>query len=127
MCCWSVGLAQREIEAAGFSTITLSPIPDLTGAVSVPRLAAIEYPLGRTFGQPGDQDGQLAVLRATLHALETLDRPGSIASLPFTWPEPPGEAQLHPLQEPTIVSYLKRHPWDLPRLLRRNVPDQVSL
>ena len=43
------------IEAAGISTITLSSIPDLTGAVSVPRLAAIEYPLGYLFGQPGDQ------------------------------------------------------------------------
>lgn len=122
MCCWSVGLAQREIEAAGFSTIILSPIPDLTAAVSVPRLAAIEYPLGRTFGQPGDRDGQLGVLRATLRLLETLDRPGCRVDLPFTWPEPPDQVQNHPPVEPPIVSYLKRHPWDLPRLLRRRSP-----
>ncbi len=123
MCCWSVGLAQREIEAAGFSTIILTPIPDLTGSVSVPRMAAIEYPLGRTFGQPGDREGQMAVLRSTLRALETLNRPGSVENLPFPWPEPPDKVQGHPLQEPPIVSYLKRHPWDLPRLLRRDVPD----
>ncbi len=122
MCCWSVGLAQREIEAAGFSTITLSSIPDLTGAVSVPRLAAIEYPLGCAFGQPGDREGQLAVLRSTLGAFETLDRPGGKVCLPFTWPEPPEKVQNHPPVAPPIVSYLKRHPWDLPRLLKRDPP-----
>ena len=117
-----MGLAQREIEAAGFSTIILTPIPDLTCSVSVPRTAAIEYPLGRTFGQPGDRAGQLAVLRATLQALATLDTPGSMTCLPFEWPESPKEAKSHPPQEPPIASHLRRHPWDLPRLLRRNVP-----
>jgi hypothetical protein len=110
------------IEAAGISTITLTPIPDLTCSVSVPRIAAIEYPLGRTLGQPGDRAGQTAVLRATLHALETLDRPGSVECLPFVWPESPKETRTAPPQEPPIAGYLKRHPWDLPRLLWRNVP-----
>ena len=44
------------------ATITLSNIPDLTAAVSTPRVAAIEYPFGRTVGQPGGSAGQLAVL-----------------------------------------------------------------
>jgi hypothetical protein len=72
VCCWSVGLVQREIEAAGFTTITLTPLPDLTASVSVPRLAAIEYPLGRTLGQSCDAAGQMAVLEATLQALESI-------------------------------------------------------
>ncbi len=85
-------------------------------------MAAIEYPLCRTFGQPGDQEGQRAVLRATLKALEELNTPGGVTYLPFTWPELPGKAQTHPQQEPPIVSHLKRHPWELPRLLKREVP-----
>jgi hypothetical protein len=85
-------------------------------------MAAIEYPLGRTFGQPGDAEGQMAVLRAALHALETIEHPGGVECLPFTWTEPPNKVHDHPVQEPPIVSYLKRHPWDLPRLLRRDVP-----
>lgn len=117
-----MGLAQREIEDAGFSTITLTPIPELTGSVSVPRMAAIEYPLGRTFGQPGDHAGQLAVLRSTLRALEGINHPGNVECLPFTWPEKPNQVQGHPQQEPPIVSYLKRHPWDLPKLIKREVP-----
>jgi hypothetical protein len=122
VCCWSVGLAQREIEAAGFTTLTLTSIPDLTGAVSVPRMAAIEYPLGRPFGQPGDHAGQMRVLRATFEALENIDQPGGCVHLPFEWPEPPDKVQSHLPAPPPIVGYLKTHPWDLPRLLRRNAP-----
>ena len=40
------------MEAAGISTITLSSIADLTSAVSVPRLAAIEHPLVHILGHP---------------------------------------------------------------------------
>ena len=80
-----MGLVQREIEAAGFTTIILSPIADLTASLSVPRVAAIEYPCGRTFGQPGDAAGQMAVLRATLDALAAIDAPGAVVNLPFEW------------------------------------------
>jgi hypothetical protein len=117
-----VGLVQREIEAAGFTTITLSPVPDLTAAVSVPRLAAIEYPLGRTLGQPGDAAGQMAVLRATLAALVTIQAPGVVVHLPFEWSEPPKLVRNHPPEDPPIARYLARNPWFLPRLLARNVP-----
>jgi hypothetical protein len=98
VCCWSVGLVQREIEAAGFTTITLTPVPDLTASVSVPRLAAIEYPLGRTLGQPCDAAGQTAV------------------------PEAPKAVHNHPPVDPPIARYLARNPWFLPRLLTRSVP-----
>jgi len=77
-----VGLVQREIEAAGIATVTLSNIPDLTAAVGVPRVAAIEYPQGQLFGSPGDTDGQAAVLRAALSLVNELDRPG-VVDLPF--------------------------------------------
>jgi hypothetical protein len=113
---------QREIEAAGFTTITLSPVPDLTASVSVPRIAAIEYPLGRTLGQPGDAAGQMDVLRATLAALRAIEVPGGIVELPFKWPEPPSQVHNDPPVAPPIARYLARHPWFLPRLLSRNVP-----
>lgn len=117
-----MGLAQREIEAAGFTTITLSPVPDLTASVSAPRIAAIEYPLGRALGQPGDKEGQTAVLRATLAALQTIQAPGEVVHLPFEWPEPPKQVKNEPPEAPPIARYLARNPWFLPRLLARNVP-----
>jgi hypothetical protein len=114
---------QRELEAAGLTTISLTPVPDLTASVSVPRIAAIEYPLGRTLGQPCDAAGQMAVLEATLQALETIQAPGEIVHLPFEWPEAPKEVLRQRQREnPPIARYLARNPWFLPRLLTRNVP-----
>jgi hypothetical protein len=101
----------------------LSSIADLTASVSVPRLAAIEYPMGRPFGRPDDADGQLAVLRATLQGLEEAHAPGYVKNLPFRWPEPPKQARSEPPEPPPIVGHLTRHIWQLPRLLSRNVPE----
>ena len=117
-----MGLAQRGFEAAGFSTIIVSSIPDLTAAVSVPRLAAIKYPLGYTLGQPNDVQDQTAVLRAVLHSLEAMETPGEVVHLPFEWsgPEKPERPEG---QEPApIVGLIQRHPWQLRRLLTRDVP-----
>lgn len=113
---------QREIEAAGISTITLSSIPDLTSAVSVPRLAAIEYPLGYLLGQPGDRRGQTAVLRAALQAMEEMATPGSVAQLPFEWPASAHRLNAHPPKTPPISRYLMRHPWQIPNLMSRDIP-----
>jgi len=112
---------QRELESAGFTTICLTPVPDLTASVSVPRLAAIEYPLGRTFGQPGDAAGQAAVLEATLQALESIHVPGEIVCLPFEWPEAPENVRNDPPEAPPIARYLARNPWFLPKLLARQL------
>jgi len=104
------------------STITLSSIPDLTAAVSVPRLAAIEHPLGYLLGQPGDQEGQRAVLRSTLHALAEMTKPGSVTHLPFEWPASARRLNARPPEAPPISGYLLRHPWHIPNLLSRDVP-----
>jgi D-proline reductase (dithiol) PrdB len=117
-----VGLVQREIEAAGMSTITLSSIPDLTAAVGVPRLAAIEHPLGYQLGRPGDEEGQRAVLRATLRALAEMKGPGGITHLPFEWPESARRLNAHPPKMPPIAKYLRTHPWHIPKLFSREVP-----
>jgi hypothetical protein len=95
----------------------------LTASVSVPRLAAIEYPLGRTLGQPGDAAGQSAVLEATFQALENIQTPGEVVHLPFEWPEAPKAVRSHPREDPPIARYLARNPWFLPRLLSRNIPN----
>ena len=117
-----MGLVARSIEAAGISTICLSNIPDLTAAVGVPRLAGIEYPFGRTLGRPGDVVGQEAVLRGTFEAVQEMTTPGSVVHLPFKWPESESTEGLHPMEPPPIGTYLKRHPWQLPRLLSRDIP-----
>ena len=104
------------------STITLSSIPDLTSAVSVPRLAAIEHPLGYLLGQPKDQVRQTAILRSTLHALAMMKKPGTVTHLPFEWPAAARRVNAHPSQKPPISKYLLRHPWHIPNLFSRDVP-----
>lgn len=116
---------QRKIEAAGIPTIILSNIPDLTASVSVPRIAAIEYPCGRTLGLPRDVEGQTAVLRDTLHALVEIEKPGEIRHLPYRWPE--SADQKPELKPPPIAEYLKRHPWDLRRLINRDIPEKYHV
>ena len=98
-------------------------MPEVALAVSVPRIAAIEYPLGRTLGQPGDAAGQLAVLRAILTTLESIPTPGGIVHLPFEWPDLPGDKFGEPPSPPPIVGYILRHPWQVTHLLNRDVPE----
>jgi hypothetical protein len=104
------------------TTIALSNIPDLTAAVGVPRMVAIEHPFGRLLGNPGDRERHMAVLRATLFALEGMQMPGEIRHLPFEWEEGDNVAKDHPVSPPPIVGHIIRHPWQLSRLLKRNPP-----
>ena len=118
-----MGLVQREMEAAGLATITLSTIAAFTASVGAPRVAAIEHPQGRPLGQPGDAQGQLAVLRETLAALGRIELPGTVVDLPFEWSEPPREVRSRPRESPPIAKLLKRRPWLYPRLLAGDFPD----
>ena len=111
------------MEQAGLSTVTLSPIPDLTASVGAPRVAAIGHPLGRLFGQPGDAAGQRDVLRAALGVLETAETPGAVIDLPFEWPETPSRVKASARAEPPIATLLKRKPWLFLKLISRNLPD----
>ena len=117
-----MGLVASKIEAAGIPTVCLSNIPDLTASTPAPRLVGIEYPSARTLGKPGDASGQMAVLRATLEAVQLMETPGSRIDLPFKWPESPAEARSHPTEPPPIATYLKRRPWHLLKLMAREIP-----
>ena len=118
-----MGLAQREIEAAGISTVSLSMIPDFTAAPGVPRVAAIAYPMSRPLGSPGDADGQRAVLLAALSLLEDADGPGDVTTLPFTWPEPAKQVRRQPLADPPpIAKLLHAKPWLYFKLVSGEIP-----
>jgi len=89
------------------STLTLTMTPEFHREVGIPRVAAIEYPYGRTVGQVDDSDGQRKVLLAALSFLETAQTPGQICNLPFTWPEKPKHTKWQPPEiSPIIKLYL---------------------
>lgn len=119
-----MGLAQREIEAAGIPTVSLSMIPDFTCAPGAPRVAAIAYPFSRPLGGPDDADGQRAVLRAALAVLEQAREPGTVTTLPFTWPEPARTVRRRQLsQPPPIGKLIASKPWLYFKLLSGEIPN----
>jgi hypothetical protein len=71
-----VGLVSRKIEAAGIATVTLDMIWVYQNLVGMPRVAAIEHPFGRPFGDVGDAARQREVLLAGLRVAETAKEAG---------------------------------------------------
>jgi len=117
-----VGLVQREIEAAGISTVSLSTLPDFTRSVGAPRVAGILYPMGQPLGAPGDADGQRDVLKAALRVLEEAGGPGEVRKMPFDWPEPLHKVRWKGGSPPPIANYIKKRPWLFPRLVNGEIP-----
>jgi hypothetical protein len=77
---------------------------------------------------PHDDDGQRAVLRATLQLLTSASAPDSYVELPFEWPESPAKARnaSKDLKPPPIVELLQKKPWLLPRLYSGRIPHAVK-
>jgi hypothetical protein len=80
---------QRELEAWGISTISISNNPAATRRLSPPRWVRVRFPRGSTVGGPGNRATQLAVLRDTLAALAEIEVPGGSRELPYRWEDPP--------------------------------------
>lgn len=71
------------------------------------RVAAVEHPFGRPYGDVDDQDTQRAVLLAALEFAETCEVPGTVAHLPFVWHEAPKETKWHPPEPAPIIRLMK--------------------
>jgi len=103
-----VGLVARVIEAAGIPTVTLNMIWPYQRLIGMPRVAAIEHPFGRPYGDVGDEQTQRQVLRAALAIAASATEPGEVVHLPFVWPEDPKETKWHPAEPSPIIAMLKK-------------------
>ena len=103
-----MGLVARVIEAAGIPSVTLNMLWPLQRLVGMPRVAAIEHPFGRPYGDVGDADTQRAVLRAALAVFEKAKEAGHVEHLPFVWHEPPKQTKWHPSEPSPIIALMKR-------------------
>lgn len=121
-----MGLAQRQVEAAGISTVALSMVPDLTAVWGAPRVAAIDFPFGRPLGQPHDAATQRAVLAATLDVFRDAERPVTVIHLPFRWPETADATHWHPKEPSPIIQLLGRDPTLFRRLRDGDLPPEAS-
>jgi len=103
-----VGLVARRVESVGISTVTLNMLWPLQRAIGMPRVAAIEHPFGRPYGDVGDEETQRAVLRGALEFAAAATDPGALVHLPFRWHEEPKQTKWHPAAPSPIIALMKQ-------------------
>jgi hypothetical protein len=103
-----VGLVARKVEAAGIPTVTLNMIWTFQRLIGMPRVAAIEHPFGRPYGDAADAETQRAVLRAALRVFDTASEPGHVEHLPFVWHEAPSDTKWHPAEPSPIIAMIQK-------------------
>lgn len=83
----------RIFEAAGTSTVLVTIMPVWSERLGLPRTVGVEFPFGHAFGQPGDRDTQMGIIRSALALLEEAREPGEIRELDYVWPQELDEAK----------------------------------
>jgi hypothetical protein len=87
--------------------VTLNMIWVFQKIIGMPRVAAIEHPFGRPYGDVDDVITQRAVLRAALGVFESAQKPGHVEHLPFVWHEDPKQTAWHPSEPSPIIAWMK--------------------
>lgn len=80
-----MGLVARAVEAAGVATVTVSVLRHATAALPGPRNVFVRYRLGQVFGEPGRVAQQRTIVMDALRALDAIEQPGGIVTLPYRW------------------------------------------
>ena len=99
LCHQSAGLIQRELEANGITTISLSSQNEITARVRPPRWVHVRFPIGTMFGEPGNRAKQVTVLNETLAALSVIAEPGGHLALAVEWEGAPASCRGNALSE----------------------------
>jgi hypothetical protein len=80
-----VGLIAREVERRGIATVCLSSAWSITRSVNPPRAVFLDFPLGHTAGRRHDKALQRRIMIDALSALDGIQIPGTIRTLPYRW------------------------------------------
>ena len=102
-----MGLVARRIEALGVSTVCINLLWTFQRIIGMPRVAALEHPFGRPYGDVEDAETQRAVLLAALEVAVSASAPGEVAHLPFVWHEEPKQTKWHPPEPAPIIRLMK--------------------
>ncbi len=73
----------------------------------MPRVAAIEFPMGRALGDVGNAKQHREILLATLELFETSNEPGWVEHLPFKWPYPAEDTTWLPDPPPPYLEIIR--------------------
>jgi hypothetical protein len=88
--------------------VTLDMIWIFHRIIGMPRVAAIEHPFGRPYGEVGDAETQRAVLDAALGVFEKAEEPGHVEHLPFVWHQDPADTKWHPAEPSPIFALINK-------------------
>ncbi len=80
-----MGLIQRQVEARGIPTVSITVARDVTERTKVPRAVFAPWPMGHHFGAPFHREIQLRVLREAFDLVQSAERSGEIRDLPIKW------------------------------------------
>ncbi len=67
------------------STVSISLVREITVQIRPPRALFVRWPFGHPLGEPFVIAQQQRILRDMLHALETVQEPGSLIDLGYRW------------------------------------------
>lgn len=73
----------------------------------MPRLAAIEFPMGRPFGDVGETELHRKILLDTLAVFKEAPEAGWVEPLPYKWPHPPEETTWLPDPPPPYLLIIR--------------------
>jgi hypothetical protein len=88
--------------------VTLNMIWVFHRLVGMPRVAAIEHPFGRPYGDVDDTGTQRKVLLAALAVAAEAKQPGHVEHLPFVWHQAPKETHWHPAEPSPIIALIQQ-------------------
>ncbi|MFP6638963.1 MAG: hypothetical protein VCC04_01865 [Myxococcota bacterium] len=87
--------------------MVLNSIWSVQKVVGMPRVAAIEFPMGRALGEVGDTKLHREILLATLALFDQALEAGWVEHLPFEWPHPPEETVWLPDPPPPYLLIIR--------------------
>ena len=85
LCVQTAGVLAREFETAGFSTVALTALPELTARIGVPRALSTRFPFGAAAGDPGNRALHLGILREALGLVARAREPRTLAESGLRW------------------------------------------
>jgi len=85
LCVQTAAVLAREFESAGFATVTLTALAELTARVGAPRALAARFPFGAAAGDPGNRALHVGVLREALGLVERAREPRIVVESGLRW------------------------------------------
>lgn len=89
--------------------MVLNSIWSFQRIVGMPRVAAIEFPMGRPLGAVGEADLHRRITLDALGLFETAAEPGWVEHLPYEWPQPPAETTWLPDPPPPYLLVIREN------------------